>query len=102
MRNYIDYGNRLVRLNKKYPIYDENDELAGYTRTNDMAVITCEEMDEEDFEIYFKSMLVTGKYKGVSLALDSHDLKHCTFIFNKIEGEDDVYIRDKKVNCEFV
>lgn len=129
MRNFTKFEGKLIRLNKEYPIYsredDKEDEVIGYTTIGDMAVITFAEVKEkseyksiqkisEDLEIsipvstrkeegYFETVIVSGKYIGVdSLALDLDDIAESIFIFNKIDGEMDTYIQDRKINCEYV
>lgn len=129
MRNFTKFDGKLIRMNKEYPIYsredEKEDEVIGYTSVGDMAVITFAEIKEkvgyksikrisEDLEIgipvstgkedgYFETVIVSGKYIGVdSLALDLDDIAESTFIFNKIDGEMDTYIQDRKIKYEYV
>ena len=129
MRDFTKFEGKLIRMNKEYPIYsrkdDKEDEVIGYTAIGDMAVITFAEIKEkegyksilkvsEDLEIgipistgkeegYFETVIVSGKYIGVdALALDLDDIAECTFIFNKVDGEMDTYIQDRKINYEYV
>ncbi len=83
-QNMAKYTNKLIRLNKKYPIWDnERDEIDGYTDENDMAIITYESSRAD----YFEAVIVSGKYMGVyDLGLSDTDLAQATFIFNKING----------------
>lgn len=104
---------------------DKDDEVIGYTAIGDMAVIIFAEIKEknnyksiqkisEDLEIgipvstgkeegYFETVIVSGKYIGVdSLALVLDDIVECTFLFNKVDGEMDTYIQDRKINYEYV
>jgi hypothetical protein len=107
MINFTKFEGKLIRLNKEYPIYNEGDEVIGYTSAGDMAVITLAEINRktsyknietisEDFAVgvpiktededgYFETVIVSGKYIGVdTLALNLSDIREVTFIFNKI------------------
>ena len=54
-------------------------------------------------EGYFETIIVSGKYTGIdSLALDLEDIATSTFIFNKVDGDDTVYIQDRKIKFEYV
>ena len=125
MRNFSKFEGKLIRMNKSYPIYNDDDDMVGYTEVGDMAVITFAEIkkktgyktvtkisDELSIGIpvitdgeegYFETVIVSGKYIGIdSLALDLDDIAVSTFIFNKAEGDDAVYIQDRKINFEYV
>ena len=100
MVNYTSFEGKLFIMTEEYPIYDReyDDEIIGYTSIGDMAVITYENMNEG----YFETVIVSGKYIGVdTLALNLKNIKNSTFVFNKIDGEQSVYIRDIKVNTEW-
>ena len=103
MINYSKYTGKLIKMNREYPIYSREDgkdnEVIGCTAIGDMAVITFAAIKEE----YFEVVIVSGKYTGVdTLALDLNDNKESTFVFNKIDGNDSVFILDKPVNFEYV
>lgn len=125
MRNFSKFEGKLIRMNKSYPIHNDDDEIVGYTKVGDMAVITFAEIkkktgyktvtkisDElsigipivtDGEEWYFETIIVSGKYTGIdSLALDLEDIATSTFIFNKVDGDDTVYIQDRKINFEYV
>ena len=125
MRNISKFEGKLIRMNKSYPIHNDDDEIVGYTEVGDMAVITFAEIkkktgyktvtkisDELSIGIpvitdgeegYFETIIVSGKYTGIdSLALDLEDIATSTFIFNKVDGDDIVYIQDRKINFEYV
>lgn len=129
MRNYAKFEGKLIRMNKEYPIYsrddDKEDEIIGYTSVGDMAVITFADIknkrnykklmqltDEIEIGIpvetgieegYFETVIVSGKYAGIeSLALDIDDITASTFIFNKLDGEMDTYIQERKINYEYI
>ena len=125
MRNFSKFEGKLIRMNKSYPIYTDDDEIVGYTEVGDMAVITFAEIkkkigyktvtkisDELSIGIpvvtdgeegYFETIIVSGKYTGIdSLVLDLEDIATSTFIFNKVDGDDTVYIQDRKINFEYV
>ena len=95
------YTNKLIRLNKKYPIWDnERDEIDGYTDENDMAIITYESSRAD----YFETVIVSGKYMGVyDLGLSDTDLAQATFIFNKINGigSQKMKLQSKNLNVEY-
>lgn len=129
MRNYAKFEGKLIRMNKEYPIYsrddEKEDEIIGYTSIGDMAVITFADIknkknykklmqltDEIEIGIpvdtgieegYFETVIVSGKYAGIeSLALDIDDIAESTFIFNKLDGEMDTYIQERKINFEYI
>lgn len=100
MVDYASFKGKLFIMTEEYPIYDREDDnkVIGHTSVGDMAVITYENMEEE----YFETVIVSGKYIGVdTLALNLKDIKNSIFIFNKIDGEQSVYIRDMNVNTEW-
>ena len=125
MRNFSKFEGKLIRMNKPYPIYNDDDKIIGYTEIGDMAVITFAEIkkktghktvakisDElsvgipvitDGEEGYFETVITSGKYTGIdSLALDLDDIAASTFIFNKAEGDDTVYVQNRKINFEYI
>ena len=44
MRNFSKFEGKLIRMNKSYPIHNDDDEIVGYTKVGDMAVITFAEI----------------------------------------------------------
>lgn len=100
MTNYSKFEGKLIRFGKSYPIYNDDDEIIGYTEIGDMAVITYSNLDND----YFETVITSGKYMGVnSLALNLDDIKSSTFIFNKINDNDSIiYIQNKKINFECI
>ena len=51
---------------------------------------------------YFETIIISGKYIGVdTLALNLKDIKKSIFVFNKIDGEQSVCIRDINVDAEW-
>ena len=127
MTNYYSFNGKLIRMNKPYPITNEEDEVLGYTEIGDMAVITFAEIrnktgyrklanisdelavgipfDAGKEEGYFETVIVSGKFIGVdSLALDLTDIMESTFIFNNIDnkGKGTMMIADRRINYEHV
>lgn len=128
MTNYSKFEGKIIRMNKPYPITNDEDEILGYTEVGDMAVITFAEIknkigyrkvaeisDElsitipfntEKEEGYFETVIVSGKFIGVnSLALDLTDIKESTFIFNNINNKDDngiATIDNREINYEYI
>lgn len=127
MTEHSSFEGKIIKLNKPYPITNDEDKILGYTEAGDMAVITFAEignkienrkiMDISDElsiavplkteeESYFEIVIVSGKYIGVdSLALNLSDIMNSTFVFNKIDcnnGEERVILCDKKNNYEYV
>lgn len=125
MTNYSKFEGKLIRMNKPYPITNDEDEILGYTEVGDMAVITFAEIknkigyrkvaeisDELSITIpfntgkeegYFETVIVSGKFIGVnSLALDLTDIKESTFIFNNKDDNGIAVIDDGKINYEYV
>ena len=125
MTNYSKFEGKIIRMNKPYPITNDEDEILGYTEVGDMAVITFAELknkigyrkvaeisDElsitipfntEKEEGYFETVIVSGKFIGVnSLALDLNDIKESTFIFNNKDDNGIVVIDDREINYEYI
>ena len=44
MTNYSKFEGKIIRMNKPYPITNDEDEILGYTEVGDMAVITFAEI----------------------------------------------------------
>lgn len=100
MKNYSSYKGRLIILNHEYPIYDDNDVVIGYTDKNDMAVITFEGSGHE-LEGYFEMILVSGQYIGIdTLALKKKDIDNSIFVFNRIDDEETVNIKDQEIKIK--
>ena len=125
MINYQNFENKIIRMNKPYPITNDEDEILGYTEVGDMAVITFAEIknkigyrkvagisDELSITIpfntgkeegYFETVIVSGKFIGVnSLALDLTDIKESTFIFNNKDKNGIAVIDNREINYEYV
>lgn len=125
MTNYSKFEGKLIRMNKPYPITNDEDEILGYTEVGDMAVITFAEIknrigrrkvadisdefcvavpfDTGKEEGYFETVIVSGKFIGVdSLALDLSDIMESTFIFNNKDNNGTVTINNRKINYEYV
>lgn len=125
MINYQNFENKIIRMNKPYPITDDEDEILGYTEVGDMAVITFAEIknkigyrkvaeisDELSIAIpfntgkeegYFETVIVSGKFIGVnSLALDLTDIKESTFIFNNKDDKGITTIDNREINYEYI
>ena len=125
MTNYSKFEGKIIRMNKPYPITNDEDEILGYTEVGDMAVITFAELknkigyrkvadisdklgiaipfDTGKEEGYFETVIVSGKFIGVnSLALDLTDIKESTFIFNNKDKNGIVVIDNIEINYEYV
>lgn len=125
MTNYSKFEGKIIRMNKPYPITNDDDEIVGYTEVGDMAVITFAEIknkigyrkvaeisdklgiaipfDTGKEEGYFETVIVSGKFIGVdSLALDLTDIKESTFIFNNKDDNGIVVIDDREINYEYI
>lgn len=125
MINYSKFEGKIIRMNKPYPITNDEDEILGYTEVGDMAVITLAEIknkigyrkvaeisdelciaipfDTGKEEGYFETVIVSGKFIGVnSLALDLTDIKESTFIFNNKDDNGIVVIDDREINYEYI
>ena len=125
MINYQNFENKIIRMNKPYPIIDDEDEILGYTEVGDMAVITFAELknkigyrkvadisdelgiaipfDTGKEEGYFETVIVSGKFIGVnSLALDLTDIKESTFIFNNKDDNGIATIDNREINYEYI
>ena len=125
MTNYSKFEGKIIRMNKPYPITNDEDEILGYTEVGDMAVITFAEItnkigyrkvaeisDELSIAIpfntgkeegYFETVIVSGKFIGVnSLALDLNDIKESTFIFNNKDDNGIVTIDNREINYEYI
>lgn len=125
MTNYSKFEGKIIRMNKPYPITNDEDEILGYTEVGDMAVITFAEItnkigyrkvaeisDELSIAIpfntgkeegYFETVIVSGKFIGVnSLALDLTDIKESTFIFNNKDDNGITTIDNREINYEYI
>ena len=125
MTNYSKFEGKIIRMNKPYPITNDEDEILGYTEVGDMAVITFAEItnkigyrkvaeisDELSIAIpfktgkeegYFETVIVSGKFIGVnSLALDLNDIKESTFIFNNKDYNGIATIDNREINYEYI
>lgn len=125
MTNYSKFEGKIIRMNKPYPITNDEDEILGYTEVGDMAVITFAEIknkigyrkvaeisDElsitipfntEKEEGYFETVIVSGKFIGVnSLTLDLTDIKESTFIFNNKDDNGIATIDNREINYEYI
>ena len=125
MTNYSKFEGKIIRMNKPYPITNDEDEILGYTEVGDMAVITFAEIknkigyrkvaeisDELSITIpfntgkeegYFETVIVSGKFIGVnSLALDLTDIKESTFIFNNKDKNGIAVIDNREINYEYI
>ena len=125
MTNYSKFEGKIIRMNKPYPITNNEDEILGYTEVGDMAVITFAEIknkigyrkvaeisDELSIAItfntgkeegYFETVIVSGKFIGVnSLALDLTDIKESTFIFNNKDDNGIATIDNREINYEYI
>lgn len=125
MTNYSKFEGKLIRMNKPYPITNDEDEILGYTEVGDMAVITFAEIknrigcrkvadisdelgvvipfDTGKEEGYFETVIVSGKFIGVdSLALDLTDIMESTFIFNNKDNNGAVTINNREIKYEYV
>ena len=125
MTNYSKFEGKIIRINKPYPITNDEDEILGYTEVGDMAVITFAEIknkigyrkvaeisDELSIAIpfntgkeegYFETVIVSGKFIGVnSLALDLTDIKESTFIFNNKDDNGITTIDNREINYEYI
>lgn len=125
MTNYSKFEGKIIRMNKPYPITNDEDKILGYTEVGDMAVITFAEIknkigyrkvteisDELSIAIpfntgkeegYFETVIVSGKFIGVnSLALDLTDIKESTFIFNNKDDNGITTIDNREINYEYL
>ena len=125
MTNYSKFEGKIIRMNKPYPITNDEDEILGYTEVGDMAVITFAELKNKigyrkvadisdelgiviPFDIgkeegYFETVIVSGKFIGVdSLALDLTDIKESTFIFNNKDKNGIAVIDNREINYEYI
>lgn len=125
MTNYSKFEGKIIRMNKPYPITNDEDEILGYTEVGDMAVITFSELknkigyrkvadisdelgivipfDTGKEEGYFETVIVSGKFMGVdSLALDLTDIKESTFIFNNKDKNGIAVIDNREINYEYI
>lgn len=97
---FSKFQGKLIKFNSKYPIYDENDLVIGYTEVGDMAVITYEDTDGDG---YFEVIIVSGEYIGYdSLAISMDDVMESTFIIKGIGHSGCVQIKGQYVNYEYV
>ena len=79
MRNFSKFEGKLIRMNKSYPIHNDDDEIVGYTKVGDMAVITFAEIKkktlvEEKFShwFWFLSGRIGGKWWEILVNLKAN------------------------------
>jgi hypothetical protein len=88
-------------MTEPYPIYsrENDDEIIGYTKVGDMAVITYSDVRDD----YHEVAIISGEYIGVdTLALDNEDLYRSVFMINHIDNYTSVYVNGTKVASELV
>ena len=92
MISYTSFVGRLLRLNKCYPIYDDNDNIIGHTSKEDLAVVIHDNLKSEfkDFQ-EIECTIATGKFAGYDrLALNKNDIKKASYV--GVEDDPDVYV----------
>lgn len=125
MTNYSKFEGKIIRMNKPYPITNDEDEILGYTEVGDMAVVTFAELknkigyrkvadisdelgiaipfDTGKEEGYFETVIVSGKFFGIdSLALNLSDIMESTFIFNNKDDNGIATIDNREINYEYI
>lgn len=101
MINYFNCRGKLIKMTEPYPIYsrENDDEIIGYTKVGDMAVVTYSDVKED----YHEVAIISGEYTGVdTLALNNEDLYRSVFITNNIDNHKFVYVNGHKVASECV
>lgn len=101
MVNYSSFKGKLIKMAQPYPVCDEDDNVIGYTRSGDMAVITFADLKKEG---YFETVIVSGDFIGIdTLALNLSDItEHSVFIFNRMDDKGMITIDNKEINYEYV
>lgn len=98
MINYFNCRGRIIKMAEPYSIY-KDDEIIGYTKVGDMAVITYSDFKNDYHEI----TIISGEYTGVDyLALNNDDLYISTFVINHIDNHKSVYVNGNQVESECV
>lgn len=80
----------LFKLNVKYPVYDSDDEVIGYTDPSDVAVVVFDDSKSEvvtfkerkvELGDYIELTVASGRWAGYdNLALNKADIKKATLI----------------------
>ena len=96
MIEYHNLAGRVFQLNGKYPVYDDNDNVIGYTSGTDIGVVVFDGMQAAPREDYLEVSVATGEYAGYSgLALAMADIAQATYIGDK--EEDCIYAHGVKL-----
>lgn len=78
MVEYHSLVGRTFRLNEKFPVYDSDDNVIGYTSENDIGVVIFDDVKNDD---YIEVTVATGEHAGYDgLALCMDDIKKATYI----------------------
>lgn len=98
MINIHTWKNKIIMLNKKYPVYGTNDRVIGYTAVGDKAVITYQDENMD----YFETILISGKYTGVNtLALDKKDIESSTLVIDKAFSYQQYFFDNKEIKTYY-
>lgn len=98
MINIHTWKDKIIMLNKKYPVYGTNDRVIGYTAVGDKAVITYQDENMD----YFETILISGKYTGVNtLALDKKDMESSTLVIDKAFSYQQYFFNNKEIKTYY-
>jgi hypothetical protein len=98
MINIHTWKDKIIMLNKKYPVYGTNDRVIGYTAVGDKAVITYQDENMD----YFETILISGKYTGVNtLALDKKDIESSTLVIDKAFSYQQYFFNNKEIKTYY-
>lgn len=98
MINIHTWKDKIIMLNKKYPVYGTNDRVIGYTAVGDKAVITYQDENMD----YFETILISGKYTGVNtLALDKKDIEGSTLVIDKAFSYQQYFFNNKEIKTYY-
>lgn len=87
MVEYTSLVGRTFRLNAKFPVYDSDENVIGYTSKNDIGVVIFDDVEKND---YIEVTVATGEYAGYDgLALCTKDIKKAIYIGDR----DKTYVR---------
>lgn len=98
MINIHTWKDKIIMLNKKYPVYGTNDRVIGYTAVGDKAVITYQDENMD----YFETIIISGKYTGVNtLALDKKDMESSTLVIDKAFSYQQYFFNNKEIKTYY-
>jgi len=105
---FRSFENLMFKLNNEFPIYDEKDNVIGFTNKNDIIIITYDywknwKLKQINYELnIIETVLLSGNNRGYDLLIISYnDLIKATFLNQiLIENYDEIYANNIKLKLK--